>query len=149
MSDRTTPPYLTTLAQFAANTPLNAISAAARERARWIIADCIPVIAAGMQQPEMQKYVACHLAGAAPGEAGYRETFLREFSRQLAALPRTSEIVTMLRGQRDKIAGLNETDLLKEITGVIAPAIARRGFCGLQHRFFRSPIIEQKFGRVF
>lgn len=69
MSDRTTPPYLTTLAQFAANTPLNAISAAARERARWIIADCIPVIAAGMQQPEMQKYVACHLAGAAPGEA--------------------------------------------------------------------------------
>ena len=70
--------------------------------------------------------------GAAPGEAGYRETFLREFSRQLAALPRTSEIVTMLRGQRDKIAGLNETDLLKEITGVIAPAIARRGFCGLK-----------------
>ena len=69
MSDRTTPPYLTTLAQFAANTQLNAISAAARERARWIIADCIPVIAAGMQQPEMQKYVACHLAGAAPGEA--------------------------------------------------------------------------------
>lgn len=69
MSDRTTPPYLTTLAQFAANTPLHAISAAARERARWIIADCIPVIAAGMQQPEMQKYVACHLAGAAPGEA--------------------------------------------------------------------------------
>lgn len=70
--------------------------------------------------------------GAAPGEAGYRETFLREFSRQLAALPRTPEIVAMLRGQRDKIAGLNETDLLKEVTGVIAPAIARRGFCGLK-----------------
>lgn len=69
MSDRTTPQYLTTLAAFAANTPLNAISAAARERARWIIADCIPVIAAGMQQPEMQKHVACHLQGAAPGEA--------------------------------------------------------------------------------
>ncbi len=69
MSERTTPQYLTTLAAFAANTPLNAISAAARERARWIIADCIPVIAAGMQQPEMQKYVAGHLASAAPGEA--------------------------------------------------------------------------------
>lgn len=70
--------------------------------------------------------------GAAPGEAGYRETFRREFSRQLAALPRTPEIVAILRGQRDKIAGLNETDLLKEVTGVIAPAIARRGFCGLK-----------------
>ena len=69
MSDRTTPQYLITLAQFAANTQLNAISAAARERARWIIADCIPVIAAGMRQPEMQKYVACHLTGAAPGKA--------------------------------------------------------------------------------
>jgi hypothetical protein len=70
--------------------------------------------------------------GAAPGAALYRETFLREFSRQLAALPRTPEIVTMLRGQRDKIASLNETDLLKEVTEVIAPAIARRGFCGLK-----------------
>ena len=70
--------------------------------------------------------------GAAPGEAAYRETFLREFTRQLAALPRTPEIVTMLRGQRDKIAGLNEADLLKEVTGVIAPTIARRGFCGLK-----------------
>jgi hypothetical protein len=72
------------------------------------------------------------LPGAAPGEAAYRETFLREFTRQLAALPRTPEIVTMLRGQRDKIAGMNEADLLKEVTGVIAPAIARRGFCGLK-----------------
>ncbi len=70
--------------------------------------------------------------GAAPGEAAYREMFLREFTRQLASLPRTPEIVTMLRGQRDKIAGLNEADLLKEVTGVIAPAIARRGFCGLK-----------------
>ncbi len=69
MSDRTPPPYLTTLAAFAANTQLNAISAAARERARWIIADSIPVIAAGMQQPEMRKYVACQLANAAPGDA--------------------------------------------------------------------------------
>ncbi len=70
--------------------------------------------------------------GAAPGEAHYRETFRREFSRQLAALPRTPEIAAMLRGQRDKIAGLSETDLLKEVTEVIAPAIARRGFCGLK-----------------
>lgn len=70
--------------------------------------------------------------GAAPGEARYRETFRREFSRQLEALPRTPEIVAMLRGQLDKIAGLTETSLLREVGEVIAPAIARRGFCGLK-----------------
>ena len=69
MSDRTTPPYLTTLAEFAASTQLNDISASARERARWVIADSIPVIAAGMQQPEMQAFVTRQLAGAAPGAA--------------------------------------------------------------------------------
>ena len=69
MSDRTTPQYLTTLAEFAAGTQLNAISEAARTRARWVIADSIPVIAAGMQQPEMRAFVARHLTGAAPGSA--------------------------------------------------------------------------------
>ena len=69
MSDRTTPQYLTTLAQFAAGTQLNDISAAARERARWVIADSIPVIAAGMQQPEMQAFVTRQLAGTATGTA--------------------------------------------------------------------------------
>ncbi len=67
MSDRTTPQYLTTLAEFAAGTQLNAISEAARTRARWVIADSIPVIAAGMQEPEMKALVAAQLAGAAPG----------------------------------------------------------------------------------
>ncbi|MBL9205143.1 MAG: hypothetical protein JNN01_08670 [Opitutaceae bacterium] len=70
--------------------------------------------------------------GAEPGEAPYRETFRREFSRQLASLPRTPEIVAMLRGQLDKIAGLTEASLLKEVGEVIAPAIARRGFCGVK-----------------
>lgn len=69
MSDRSTPSYLTTLAQFATGTQLNDISVAARERARWVIADSIPVIAAGMQQPEMQAFVTRQLAGAAPGTA--------------------------------------------------------------------------------
>ncbi len=69
MSDRTTPQYLTTLAEFAASTQLANISAAARERARWIIADSIPVVAAGMQQTEMKTYVAKQLADAAPGTA--------------------------------------------------------------------------------
>jgi 2-methylcitrate dehydratase PrpD len=69
VTDRTTPQYLTTLAEFAAATQLNDISAAARERARWVIADSIPVVAAGMQQPEMKAFVARQLAGAAPGTA--------------------------------------------------------------------------------
>ena len=47
MSDRTPPPFLVTLAEFAAHTRLEDISTAARERARWVTADCIPVIAAG------------------------------------------------------------------------------------------------------
>ncbi len=69
MSDRTPPTYLTTLAAFAADTTLESLSAAARERARWIIADCIPVIAAGMQQREMKALVGKHLAQAAPSSA--------------------------------------------------------------------------------
>lgn len=69
MSNRKSPPYLQTLAEFAATTRLDRVSAAARDRARWIIADCIPVIAAGMQEREMQALVARHLAHAAPGNA--------------------------------------------------------------------------------
>src|SRR5437868_1150996 len=69
MSERTRPRYLTTLAQFAAGARLDDVSAAARDRARWIVADCIPVIAAGMQQPEMQALAAKHLTQAAPGRA--------------------------------------------------------------------------------
>ena len=69
MSDRTTPQYLITLADFAANTRWADLSAAARERGRWIIADSIPVIAAGMQQTEMKAFVAQQLADAASGTA--------------------------------------------------------------------------------
>ena len=69
MPQRIRPHYLTTLAEFAAGASLDTLSAAARERARWIIADCIPVIAAGMQQPEMKALVARHLAQAASGNA--------------------------------------------------------------------------------
>lgn len=69
MSDRARPQYLRTLAEFAATTQLPDISEAARTRARWVIADSIPVIAAGMQQPEMQAFVTRHLAGAGSGNA--------------------------------------------------------------------------------
>ncbi len=69
MSDRSAPKYLTELAEFAAGTQLNDVSAAARERARLIIADCIPVVAAGMQQREMKALVASHLAQTGSGNA--------------------------------------------------------------------------------
>jgi 2-methylcitrate dehydratase PrpD len=69
MTDRNAPPYLTTLARFAVNTTLADISPAARDRARQIIADCISVIAAGMQQPEMKAFSAKHLENAAEGRA--------------------------------------------------------------------------------
>jgi len=69
VSDRSAPAYLTTLATFAAGTPSEKIDAGARERARWVIADSIPVIAAGMQQPEMHAFVERQLSNAAPGRA--------------------------------------------------------------------------------
>ena len=69
MSHRTSPQYLTALAQFASDTRLEDVSPAARERARWIIADCIPVIAAGMQQREMKAFADKHLARAGTGTA--------------------------------------------------------------------------------
>src|ERR1700692_3342740 len=64
MSDRSRPNYLDTLAEFAAGAGLGTLSASACERARWIIADWLPVIATGMQQPEMKGLAAKHLARA-------------------------------------------------------------------------------------
>ena len=69
MTSRSTPPYLETLSRFICSTTLAELSAEAKDRARWIIADCVPVIAAGMQQPEMKAFVARHLERAAPGSA--------------------------------------------------------------------------------
>lgn len=69
MSLRTVPPYLQTTARFLCETRWSDLSAQARDRARWIVMDSIPVVAAGMQQREMKAYVAKHLANGAPGKA--------------------------------------------------------------------------------
>jgi hypothetical protein len=61
----------------------------------------------------------------------FRKTFAREFADRLRELPRTTEVAAMLREQRQKIADLSEADLVAEARDKIAPAIARRGFCGL------------------
>jgi 2-methylcitrate dehydratase PrpD len=69
MSSREAPQYLKTFAEFASSAQLNTLSAAARDRARWIIADCVPVIAAGMQEREMKALIAKHLAQCGAGSA--------------------------------------------------------------------------------
>lgn len=69
MSDRTPPHYLVTAARFICDARLSDLGTKAMERARRVIADCIPVIAAGMQQREMKAWTAQHLASAAAGAA--------------------------------------------------------------------------------
>jgi 2-methylcitrate dehydratase PrpD len=67
VSDR--PDYLKKLAAFAADTSIRTLGPAVIDRARWIIADSIPVIAAGMQMPEMKALVAKHLEKTPAGPA--------------------------------------------------------------------------------
>jgi len=63
------PAYLAELARFACTARLEDLGARAMERTRWVIADSLPVIAAGMQQPEMQAFVQKHLAAGGGGLA--------------------------------------------------------------------------------
>lgn len=69
MNPRTPPAYLTTASRFASEARINDLSAAVRERACWVIADSIPVIAAGMQQPEMKAFVLRQLGDTPAGAA--------------------------------------------------------------------------------
>src|SRR5262245_1029578 len=61
--------YLDELGRFAAEARDSDLSVPAREHIRWVLADCLPVIAAGMQVEEMKALVAAHLDQAAPGSA--------------------------------------------------------------------------------
>jgi len=70
--------------------------------------------------------------GVPPTEPAYRKTFLEAFQRQLSPLPRSQAVVTMLKGQREKIAAITEEALLKETRTLIGPAIERRGYCGME-----------------
>ena len=51
------PEYIRRAARFIAETRLEDLSPAALDRGRWITADCIPVIAAGMAMPEVREFV--------------------------------------------------------------------------------------------
>ena len=59
--------YLQELAAFACRARLADLPPKVLERTRWIVADSLPVIAAGMQQPEMQALLKQHSPG--PGKA--------------------------------------------------------------------------------
>src|SRR5262245_59620810 len=61
--------YLDELSRFAAEVRLSDLSDRAREHMRWVLADCLPVIAAGMQVDEMKALGATHLDMAATGHA--------------------------------------------------------------------------------
>ena len=63
------PEYIAELARFACDVRLRDLSGPALERTRWVIADSLPVIAAGMQQPEMQAFMKAHLASTGGGLA--------------------------------------------------------------------------------
>ena len=52
--------YLRELAQFACRTRLADLPPKVLERTRWLVADSLPVIAAGMRQPEMQALLKYH-----------------------------------------------------------------------------------------
>lgn len=52
--------YLQDLAAFACRTRLADLPPKVLERTRWLVADSLPVIAAGMQQPEMQAFAKRH-----------------------------------------------------------------------------------------
>lgn len=69
MNENTWPAYLRTLARFVCGTPLADIPQEVVARGRWVIADSLPVIAAGMQNAEMRTFAERHLTHAAPGDA--------------------------------------------------------------------------------
>ena len=61
--------YLTTLSAYLCDTRLDDLPPPVVERGRWVIADSLAVIAAGMQTPEMGALIAKQVASAATGGA--------------------------------------------------------------------------------
>src|SRR5688572_25890838 len=68
-ADRAPPDYLIELARFVCRTRLADIPHDVTGRCKRVIADCIAVIGAGMQSPEMRALVERYLADKPPGES--------------------------------------------------------------------------------
>jgi 2-methylcitrate dehydratase PrpD len=88
--DAERPEYIRRAARFIAETRLEDLSPAARDRARWITADCIPVVAAGMAMPQMREFVKRHLEHSAAGNAWVIGTGLRSNPLDAALLNGTA-----------------------------------------------------------
>ena len=61
--------YLEKLANFAYDFGAGSMPPPVLERCKWILADCIGVIGAGMQESEMRAFIPLHLLSAAAGKA--------------------------------------------------------------------------------
>ncbi|MBC7803546.1 MAG: MmgE/PrpD family protein [Candidatus Parcubacteria bacterium] len=84
------PDYLEQLAGFACRARFADLPAAVLQRARWVVADSLPVIAAGMQQAEMQALSGRHLAAAASGRSWVLGTRRRAGAMDAALLNGTA-----------------------------------------------------------
>jgi 2-methylcitrate dehydratase PrpD len=63
------PHYLDVLSDYLCNTKLDDLPDNVIERGRWIVADCLPLIAAGMQATPMREFARRQLASDPRGEA--------------------------------------------------------------------------------
>ena len=87
---KASPEYLAELARFACTAKIEDLGERALDRTRWIIADSLPVVAAGMQQPEMRAFVQKHLASAGGGLAWVLGTRRRASASDAALLNGTA-----------------------------------------------------------
>lgn len=69
MQEQTGPRYLTVLSKYVCETRLEDLPPEVVDRARWLIADCLPLIAAGMKNKHMRGFAKRQLAGGPRGKA--------------------------------------------------------------------------------
>ena len=82
--------YLDELGRFAVEARLSDLSDRAHKHIRWVLVDCLPVIAAGMRVDEMKALVAAQLDTAAPGNAWVIGTGRRASAMDAALLNGTA-----------------------------------------------------------
>src|SRR4051812_12624702 len=63
------PRYLQVLAEYVARTTLDDLPAAVLDRARWLLADTLPLIAAGAKVAELRAFAERQLSAKSQGEA--------------------------------------------------------------------------------
>lgn len=67
----------------------------------------------------------------APGDAAFRRAFQTHFTRLLAGLPRTPEMLAVLRRQRERAAALDREGILAEFRQRVADPDQARAACTL------------------